>query len=95
MAGYVIAQVNVTDPEAFKQYSQQVPDTVAAYGGRYVVRGGAAENIEGDWRPGRLVIIEFDSVEQAKAWYDSQEYEGPKALRHASSNSNLTIVQGA
>jgi uncharacterized protein (DUF1330 family) len=68
---------------------------VAAFGGRYVVRGGSIENIEGDWQPGRVVIIEFDSVEQAKAWYDSQEYEEAKALRIRSTISSLMIVEGA
>jgi uncharacterized protein (DUF1330 family) len=95
MAGYVIAQMSVTDPTAFAHYPGQAGPTVAAFGGRYVVRGGSIENIEGDWQPGRVVIIEFDSVEQAKAWYDSQEYEEAKALRIRSTISSLMIVEGA
>jgi uncharacterized protein (DUF1330 family) len=95
MAGYVIAQMSVTDPTAFADYPGQAGPTVAAFGGRYVVRGGSIENIEGDWQPGRVVIIEFDSVEQAKAWYDSQEYEEAKALRIRSTISSLMIVEGA
>ena len=86
MAGYVIAQMSVTDPEAFADYPGQAGPTVAAFGGRYVVRGGTIDNIEGDWKPGRVVIIEFDSVAQAKAWYDSQMYEEAKALRIRSHN---------
>ncbi len=95
MAGYVIAQMSVTDPEAFADYPGQAGPTVAAFGGRYVVRGGTIDNIEGDWEPGRVVIIEFDSVAQAKAWYDSQMYEEAKALRIRSTTSSLMIVEGA
>ena len=95
MAGYVIAQMSVTDPEAFADYPGQAGPTVAAFGGRYVVRGGTIDNIEGDWKPGRMVIIEFDSVAQAKAWYDSQMYEEAKALRIRSTISSLMIVEGA
>jgi uncharacterized protein (DUF1330 family) len=95
MAGYVIAQMSVTDPEAFADYPGQAGPTVAAFGGRYVVRGGTIDNIEGDWKPGRVVIIEFDSVAQAKAWYDSQMYEEAKALRIRSTISSLMIVEGA
>jgi uncharacterized protein (DUF1330 family) len=95
MAGYVIAQMSVTDPEAFADYPCLAGPTVAAFGGRYVVRGGTIDNIEGDWKPGRVVIIEFDSVAQAKAWYDSQMYEEAKALRIRSTISSLMIVEGA
>jgi uncharacterized protein (DUF1330 family) len=95
MAGYVVAQMTVTDPDAFADYPGQAGPTVAAFGGRYVVRGGPIDNIEGDWSPGRMVIIEFDSVERAKAWYDSQIYEEAKALRIRSTMSSLMIVQGA
>jgi uncharacterized protein (DUF1330 family) len=95
MAGYVVAQMTVTDPDAFADYPGQAGPTVAAFGGRYVVRGGPIDNIEGDWSPGRMVIIEFDSVERAKAWYDSQMYEEAKALRIRSTMSSLMIVQGA
>ena len=95
MAGYVVAQMTVTDPDAFADYPGQAGPTVAAFGGRYVVRGGPIDNIEGDWSPGRMVIIEFDSVERAKAWYDSQIYEEAKALRIRSTMSSLMIVEGA
>ena len=95
MAGYVVAQMTVTDPDVFADYPGQAGPTVAAFGGRYVVRGGPIDNIEGDWSPGRMVIIEFDSVERAKAWYDSQIYEEAKALRIRSTMSSLMIVEGA
>ena len=95
MAGYVIAQMTITDPDAFADYPGMAGPTVAAFGGRYVVRGGAIDKREGDWEPNRLVIIEFDSVEQAQAWYDSQIYEDAKALRIRSTISSLMIAEGA
>ena len=94
MAGYMIADVNVTDPEGFEEYRKLVSATIEAYGGRYVVRGGATETIEGDWNPSRLVIIEFDSVEQAKAWYHSDEYAGPKGMRHKAATTNAIFAEG-
>lgn len=95
MAGYVIAEVDVTDPTVFEQYRGLVGATIEKYGGKYVVRGGQTEKIEGDWTPNRLVIIEFESVARAKEWYYSEEYAGPLKLRHQSANTNLTIVEGA
>ncbi len=94
MAGYMIADVNVTDPEGFEEYRKLVSATIEAYGGRYVVRGGATETIEGDWSPSRLVIIEFDSVEQAKAWYHSDEYAGPRDMRHKAATTNAIFAEG-
>lgn len=94
MAGYVIAEVTVTDPAGFGEYQQQVSATISAYGGRYLVRGGATEPVEGEWNPSRLVIVEFASVAQAKAWYSSAEYAGPKALRQAAADTNVLFVEG-
>ena len=94
VAGYIIAEVQVTDPERYEEYRRQVEGTIAAYGGRYVVRGGKAEALEGDSPRGRLVVIEFESYEQARAWYDSAEYEGPKALRQATSTGRVIVVEG-
>lgn len=94
MAGYIIAEVQVTDPERYEEYRRQVEGTIAAYGGKYLVRGGKAEALEGDAPRGRLVVLEFESYEQARAWYDSSEYEGPKALRQATSTGRVIIVDG-
>lgn len=74
MAAYVIVDIQVTDPAGYAEYVQLAPPIVVAYGGRYLVRGGALETLEGDWAPQRLVILEFPSVAQAKAWWDSLEY---------------------
>ena len=94
MAGYMIADVTVTDPEGFEEYRKLVSATIETYGGRYVVRGGATETVEGDWNPSRLVVLEFDSVEQAKAWYYSEEYAGPKKMRHDSATTNAIFAEG-
>ena len=94
MAGYMIADVNVTDPAGFEEYRKLVSATIEVYGGRYLVRGGAVEPVEGNWNPSRLVILEFDSVERAKEWYYSEEYAGPKAMRHNSATTNATFVEG-
>jgi len=94
MAGYVIAEVNVTDPEKYEVYRGQVGATIEKYDGQYVVRGGATETVEGDWNPQRLVILQFESVERAKEWYYSPEYSGPMRLRHQAANSNVVFVEG-
>ena len=93
MAAYIIAEVEVTNSEVFEQYRSQVSGTIEQYGGAYLVRGGAVERAEGDWNPKRLVILRFESMARAKEWYDSEEYRGPKALRHQSANTNLILVE--
>lgn len=95
MPAYIIADVQVTDPEEYAGYIKLVPATVAAYGGKFIVRGGAAENMEGDWEPNRVVVLEFESVAQAKAWYHSEEYREPKGIRHGASHGKMIVVEGA
>ncbi len=94
MAAYIIAEVEVTNSEVFEQYRSQVSGTIEQYGGEYLVRGGTLEKAEGDWNPKRLVILKFESMARAKEWYESEEYRGPKALRHRSANTNLVLVEG-
>ena len=95
MAGYVIVDVEVRDPEAYRAYTQAVPGTLEPFGGRFLVRGGAAETLEGDWRPQRVVVIEFPSAEQAKAWHASPEYQAILPLRHRHARTNfLTVIEG-
>jgi uncharacterized protein (DUF1330 family) len=95
MPAYLIADVTTTDQATMDEYRKQVPATVAKYGGRFLVRGGAHQVVEGDWKPNRLVIIEFPSLEQARRWYDSEEYKGPLALRLKAGRTNLVMVEGA
>ena len=95
MAAYMIADIDITDPELFEEYRQQVAPLVAKYGGRYVVRGGAIETVEGAWSPKRLVILEFENLERLKAWYGGDDYRPVMAMRHRAANSNVVIVEGA
>ena len=95
MAAYVIAMYGeVTDQDKFNEYRRQVPHTLEIYGGKYIVRGGATERVEGDWNPNRMVIIQFETMGQAKRWYNSKEYSGPMRLRHESANAYLLFVEG-
>lgn len=95
MAGYIIVDVKVTDPEAYERYKASVPATLAAYGGKFIVRGGRAETLEGDWESNRIVVVEFESVEKAKAWWSSQDYAAPKQLRQSASVTKMIVVEGA
>ena len=95
MAAYVIANVDIKDAALFEQYRKQVPDTLTRHGGRYLVRGGLHETLEGTWTPSRLVVLEFPTLEQARRWYDSEEYREPKALRMKSALTDVVLVQGA
>ena len=94
MSAYVIADVEVLDSAAYEEYRQQVPATIAASGGRYLVRGGALTVLEGGWSPKRCVVLEFPSMAQLKAWYDSPAYVPLRAIRERSTKSNLVMVEG-
>lgn len=94
MSAYVIAEVNVTDPKLYDEYRKLVPATVEKYGGRFAVRGGAVEAKEGSWTPARIVVLEFPSMEKARAWYHSPEYAPALALRHKAANAKLILVEG-
>ena len=94
MAAYVVLDINVTDTETFAKYRQLAPPAIAAYGGKYLARGGTTEVLEGSWTPNRIVILEFPSAEQAKRWLESTEYREARALRHAAAKTNAFVVQG-
>ena len=92
MPAYVIANVTVHDSEGYRDYTAQTPKSIADHGGRFIVRGGEVEVLEGDWRPSRLVIVEFPSIEAARAWYTSPEYERIKEIRLAHADSELVLT---
>lgn len=94
MVAYVIADIDVTDAALFEEYRKLVPQTIAAYGGRYLARGGAVEPLEGDWRPSRIVLLEFDSTERAKQWIDSPEYAAARRMRQQATSSDMIVVEG-
>lgn len=94
MSAYVIVDIDVTDPEGYKEYAKLAPAAVTLYGGRYLARGGPNETLEGDWHAKRLVILEFENMEQAKAWLNSREYAPARQLRHQYARSNMIVVEG-
>lgn len=94
MAAYVIVDIEVTDSVAFERYKNAVAANIAAFGGRYLVRGGATEVLEGHWIPRRLVILEFPTMARLKEWYSSPEYAPLLDLRKASASSNLVVTEG-
>jgi uncharacterized protein (TIGR02118 family) len=94
MPAYVINDMDVTDPELLEKYKALSPSTVSQYNGRFVVRGGALQVIEGTWSPTRLAILEFPSVNQAKEWIGSKEYAPAREVRQMASKSNIIVVEG-
>jgi uncharacterized protein (DUF1330 family) len=94
MPAYIVVQVDVTDPVRYEDYKRLVPASLAKYGGRFLVRGGTTETLEGTWAPRRFVLVEFPTVEQAKAWWASSDYAQAKALRQATSHTEMIVVSG-
>lgn len=94
MAAYVVANVTIEDPVRYEDYKRMVPATLAPFGGRFIARGAKVEVLEGSWRPERLVIVEFPSVEHARRWWHSPEYADARALRQATSTGTLLILEG-
>jgi uncharacterized protein (DUF1330 family) len=94
MAAYVIGDIEVTDPAAFREYRNRVGATVEQYGGRFVVRGGRVDPKEGDWQPHLLVMLEFPTLEQAERWYNSSEYKPLIAMREKSARTQLIVAEG-
>lgn len=94
MAAYMIFDVDVYEPQRYDEYRRLAAPTVAQYGGRYIVRGGPASRLEGAWQPKRVVVLQFDTSEQARAWYESPEYRAAKAIRERTAQSEAIIVEG-
>jgi uncharacterized protein (DUF1330 family) len=94
MPAYLIANIDVTDPAGFETYRALVAPTIAAAGGRYLVRGGNVQVLEGQWQPKRLVVLEFESVAAALEWYESDAYAPAKAIRERTTRSDAVIVEG-
>ena len=94
MAAYVIGEIELTDPATYEDYRRQVAAVVTKYGGRFIVRGGKVQALEGGGSPGRIVVLEFPSLEQAQKWYRSPEYAPLIALRQRASRGRLIVVEG-
>jgi uncharacterized protein (DUF1330 family) len=94
MPAYVIVETDVTDPEQYERYKVASPGAVAAGGGRFVARGGELAVLEGDWRPSRLVVLEFEDLAAARRWYESETYQEAKRLREGAARLRMVAVQG-
>lgn len=94
MAAYVIVDAEVTDPAKYEDYKKLSPGAVAKHGGRFLARGGQTAVLEGDWRPNRVVVIEFPSIEQARAFYTSVEYTAARRARAGAADFNMVAVEG-
>jgi uncharacterized protein (DUF1330 family) len=94
VAAYVIVNIEIVDRERYAEYIQAAPASIAAYGGRYLVRGGRAELLEGSWQPKRVAMLEFETLDRAKEWWASEEYRAAKALRQACARADMIVVEG-
>ncbi len=95
MPAYVIVEIDIKDPVSYEDYKKLTPASIAAYGGKFIVRGAKTECLEGDWNPMRLVVLEFPTLEQAKSWWASPEYADAKMIRQRSAKTQMIVVNGA
>lgn len=94
MTAYVILDIDVHDPVQYEEYKKLSPAAIAAYGGKFIVRGGKSETLEGDWSPSRLVVLQFESSQRAKEWLNSEEYRVAREMRHKTSTTQAVVVEG-
>jgi uncharacterized protein (DUF1330 family) len=94
MAAYVIVEVEVHNPDAYEDYKALTPSSIAAYNGKFIVRGGTTETLEGDWEPKRIVVLEFPTIEKANAWWHSAEYAPAKSIRQQNATTRMILVEG-
>ena len=94
MPAYIVVEINVQDAATYERYKQLAPPSIAAYGGRYLVRGGKTDTLEGKWNPPRFVMLEFPTAQQARAWWESPEYASAKALRQKCAGTEMILVEG-
>ena len=94
MAAYVIVEIDIVDPTGYEEYKKLASATVEKYGGKYIVRSGAAETLEGNWKPKRIVVLQFDSIQRAKEWLNCEEYRAPRKMRHRTARTRMVVVEG-
>jgi len=94
MSAYIIVEIEIVDPVGYEEYKKLAGASVEKYGGKYIVRGGKTEVLEGDWKPKRIVVLQFDNMERAKAWFNSPEYIEPRKQRHRTANTRMILVEG-
>lgn len=94
MKAYIIVDVTITDLVLYEEYKKLTPASLVPFDGKFVVRGGAVETLEGDWNPSRFVVLEFPSKEKAKAWWSSPDYAPAKAIRQSAATTGMILVEG-
>ncbi len=94
MSAFIIVDVSVNDPVDYEAYKKLTPASIAAFDGKFIVRGGQTECLEGDWKPGRIVVLEFPNAEKAKAWWESEMYAPAKAIRQRSASTKMILANG-
>jgi uncharacterized protein (DUF1330 family) len=94
MSAYVIVEIEVQDPVGYEEYKKLAGASVKSHGGKYIVRGGKTEVLEGDWQPKRIVVLEFESMDRAKEWLNCEEYREPRNMRHRTAKTNMVLVEG-
>ena len=94
MAAYVIVEIEVVDPVGYEEYKNLASASVLRHGGKYIVRGGVTEVLEGSWRPNRIVVLEFESMQRARDWLNCEEYREPRKMRHRTAKTNMILVDG-
>ena len=94
MPAYLIVETEITDPVQYEEYKAGSPGAIAAFGGRFIARGGELAVLEGDWNPSRLVLVEFPDLETAKRFYESPEYQEAIKLREGAASLNMVAVDG-
>ncbi len=94
MAAYIIVDVKINNSDAYEQYKKLTPDSISAYQGSFIVRGGPTEILEGDWVPGRIVVLEFPNAELARQWWNFEEYAAPKVIRQGASVTRMILAEG-
>ena len=94
MSAYVLVEIEIHDPSGYEEYKKLTPASIAAYDGRFVVRGAQTESLEGDWNPQRIVVLEFPSVERAKEWWHSEKYTEAKIIRQRTAKTKMLVVEG-
>ena len=94
MSAYVIVEIDILDPAGYGEYKKLAGATVEKYGGKYIVRGGRTEVLEGNWRPKRIVVLQFESTQRAKEWLNCEEYHEPRKMRHRTAETKMILVEG-
>ena len=94
MAAYVIVDVLITDKKEYEEYKMLTPAAIAAFDGRFIIRGAEIETLEGDWLPERIVVLEFPTVQRAKEWWNSDQYSKAKLIRQRAAKTKMIVVEG-